>query len=201
MKKVLTAACAAMALAACGALPAPMAASEASALLARFAAGESDVCTREGRDNLRRAVRAYGRVMEENGVVWPQFNPDAQRPEGRSALDLAVLTAFSAGFVDRGDLVAAAQRTAEDVARDHLGEVTQLRGAERQACAEVAALQHKAVRYMAAVERQEALRVYAERGGASYDLARVHYDAVRRSHVEMQMALHAVRARLGAPAH
>jgi len=199
MKNLLTAACAAIALAACGALPAPMAASDASAFLARFAAGEGDVCTREGREDLRRAGRAYGQAMQENGVEWPQFNPAEHRPEGRSAMDLAVLTAVSTGFIEPGDLIGAAQRTADVVARDHLAEVAEVRGAQGKACAEVATLQFTAAHYMAAVEQQEALRAYAERSGAAYDLARVHYDAVRRSRTDMQMALHAVRARLGAP--
>ena len=196
MKSILAAG-AALTLAACGAAPEPMRASEAAASLAQFAAVEtpSYLGTREGREALRSAVRAHGREMRVNGLVWPRFDPDPGRPAG--AMDLAVLIAFSAGFVERDDLMRAAQRSAEQVARDHLSEIAHLRDASRRACAEAAEAQRTAVIYMAAVEQQQALGVFAERnGGAAYDLARVHYEAVRRAERQMRLALHDVQARL-----
>lgn len=197
--KMIAAACAALALAACGSAPEAMSVGEASAFLARFAAGEADVCGAEGRTHLRGAVRAYGQEMATHGVAWPQFNPAEARAQGGSATDLAVIAAFSIGFVERGDLIGAAQSAAEQAARAHLADMARVRGGAVQACAEFAALNRAATGYMAAVERQEALSAFAARnGGAAHDLALVHVQAVRRAESDLRVALHVAEARLGA---
>lgn len=197
--KSIAAACAALALAACGSAPQAMSVGEASAFLAQFASGEAEVCGGEERAHLRGAVRAYGREMAANGVAWPQFNPAEARAQGASATDLAVIAAFSLGFVERDDLMGVAQRIADQAARAHLADIARLRGGANQACAEFAALLRAATGYMAAVERQEALRMFAERnGGAAHDLALVHVQAVRRAESDLRVALHVAEARLGA---
>ncbi|HRE43538.1 MAG TPA: hypothetical protein PKY87_06160 [Terricaulis sp.] len=176
-----------------------MSVGEASAFLAQFASGEAEVCGGEERAHLRGAVRAYGREMAANGVAWPQFNPAEARAQGASATDLAVIAAFSLGFVERDDLMGVAQRIADQAARAHLADIARLRGGANQACAEFAALLRAATGYMAAVERQEALRMFAERnGGAAHDLALVHVQAVRRAESDLRVALHVAEARLGA---
>jgi hypothetical protein len=189
-------------LAGCGALE-PMPATEASSFLTRFAAGNapSDVCTREGRVALRRAVRGYGAEMAANGVVWPAFDAEANRPAGRSSMDISVLIALAAGFIERTDLVGEARKSAEQIARAHLIDIFNLRGAVRVACQEVAEVQRTAAVYMTELARQEQLDARLERGGVSEGAWRAagrNRERVRRAENQMRLALLAVQARVDA---
>jgi hypothetical protein len=190
---------AAAALTACA--PAPMAAGDASAFLARFAAGEapSDVCTRDGRVELRRAVRAYGAEMEANGAVWPAFVPEGEGDAGRSSMDTSVLIALAAGFIERSDLIGAARQDAEQIAREHLMDILNLRRAVSVACEEVAEVQRTAAAYMSELTRQQTLEAHARRNGESArHMARRNRERVRRAEGEMRIALLAVQARIDA---
>lgn len=88
-----------------------MAASQASELLERFAAGSApmDVCTPAGRALLRGAVRSYGAEMARAGVTWPLVPGPGVDPASLKRMDIAVMIAFGAGFVEGSDFRGAAR--------------------------------------------------------------------------------------------
>ena len=138
---------------ACAPAPQPMAASEASEHLERFAAGASggEVCTPEGRALLRGAVRAYGAELAQAGVAWPAL------PQGDGAVmrstDVAVALAFAGGFVEASDLQRASRGMVSRFALAHWPQLRNMRAAARLACAQMVELQAAASRAAVEMER------------------------------------------------
>ncbi len=142
---------------ACTPAPQPMAASEASEYLVRFAAGtgEIEVCTPEGRAVLRGAVRAYSSELTHAGVAWPQATQDGLL----RGMDAAVIVAYAAGFIEAGDLRGSARQDVQRIALTYWPDLMDLHGAARFACAQAIEVQRAAVRLAQEAERYERLRV------------------------------------------
>jgi len=146
----------------CAPGPAPMAASEASERLELFAAGAAagEVCTPQGRALLRGAVRAYGAELARAGVAWPalpEHEGDALR-----RMDLAVVTAFAAGFVEASDFQNTARGAVHRLAFAQWPELVNVRAATRFACGQMLELQQAASRLVVEVERYERMSARAE---------------------------------------
>lgn len=186
-----------MSLGACAPAPVAMPATQASEVLAQFAAGVSarvDVCTAEGRSVLRGAVRSYGAEMSANGVAWPAMPGlgDAA-PDVLNAVDANVLVALAAGFVEASDLYGPARRWAGRLAFMQWPEIRDLSGATRVACHEVVELQQAAARVMIETER---LRQMGERAGG--ERMRRQHERVERAQVAMEQVAAQVQARVEA---
>jgi hypothetical protein len=186
-----------LATAACAQAPVRMPAAEASELLARFAAGSgrADVCTAEGRAVLRGAVRAYGAEMSANGVAWPMIPALGGDPDALSSVDVSVLVATAAGFVETSDFHGPARRMARQLSFAQWPEVRGMRGAADVACAEVVSLQQAAARLVFETQRLDQM---ADRGGSgrSADRLRRQHDRVERAHVQMQQSAAALQNRM-----
>jgi hypothetical protein len=172
---------------ACGPARVNMAATDASELLARFAAGSApaDVCTPEGRAVLRGAVRAYGAAMELNGVAWPvapEFDGEARQTV--NSVDISVLVAFAAGFVETSDFHGRARGMVTQLSFAQWPEIGGMRRAARVACPEVVELQQAAARVVVEAQRYAQLSARAERERGS----RAAVDHVRRQGVRLQRA-------------
>lgn len=167
---------------ACGCAPAPqpMAASEASEHLERFAAGADAgaVCTPEGRALLRGAVRAYGAELAQAGVAWPSL-PHGDDVSLRSA-DMAVALAFASGFVEASDLQRASRTVVRRFALSEWPQLHGLRAAANVACAQMVELQAAASRLVV-----EAARLERISGGS--DPARLARQRERLANAEAQM--------------
>jgi len=155
MLRVIALAAGVLACASCAPAPQPMAASEASEHLERFAAGASagEVCTPQGRATLRGAVRAYGAELARAGVAWPAL-PQGDGEALRS-MDTAVVLAFAGGFVEASDLQRASRGMVSRFAFAHWPKMRELRGAGRLACAQMVELQAAAARLTVEMERFE----------------------------------------------
>lgn len=108
--------------------------------------GESpvDICTSEGRNSFRAAVRTYAQAQDDAGVIWPRLfgGPEAMDviPD---AGELAVMGGLFIGYVEPSDLRGDARRWASmlDMGMQlNADGRTFLRGME-SACAEVMELQ------------------------------------------------------------
>lgn len=190
----------ALTVAACAQAPVRMPAAEASELLARFAAGSgsADVCTDQGRAVLRGAVRAYGAEMEANGVTWPTVPGMGDGANTLGAIDVSVLIAFTAGFVDASDFHGPARQLVGRLSFAQWPEIRSMRQAARVACPDVIQLQQAAARFVLESER---LRDMADSAGSSRSqraLERLQRQSVRveRAQVQMQTVAAVVEVRM-----
>lgn len=144
---------------ACAPSTQPMAASDASEHLARFAAGATDdLCTPEGRSRLRGAVRAYGAELARAGVAWPAVGEgDVARGE-----DVAVAIAFAAGLVKASDFQGGARDAVDRFVSTHLPHFRDMRFAARAACGQIVELQQAATRFAAEMERYQRMSMRAD---------------------------------------
>lgn len=169
---------------ACAPAPTPMSATEASEILARFAAGAAplDLCTPEGRAVLRGAVRAYGAAMQSGGVAWPAARDG--EPTAITSVEAAVLVAQWAGFVEADDLRNRADAPSPAIAA--LPELRALRGAALSACEEAARLQRAAAQVALEAERYRWLSAAPE----AVDAADIERQVRRlvRAQAQLQMA-------------
>lgn len=199
MRRVLGIALAAT-MCACAPAPPRMAPTDAIELLERFAAGAAtiDICTPDGRLQLRGAVRSYGKEMQASGVEWPNLPAPGEAPDNLNAVDITVLIAFASGFIEASDLRGPARLLAGRLTFAHLPEIRDLREAARVACGEVAALQQAAARYVIEAERFERLRERAERNGGerARERARRQAERAHRALQQMNQLTAAVEARL-----
>ncbi|PZO47300.1 MAG: hypothetical protein DCF16_17900 [Alphaproteobacteria bacterium] len=177
---------------ACGPAPVAMPATRASELLERFAAGaaDADVCTPGGRALLRGAVRAYGAAMDASGVAWPSVPVREETPDRLGAVDISVLIAFAAGFVEASDFRGASRAALAQLSFAHWPEMRRMRAGARVACAEVVALQTAAARVVMEMERLRFVE------GA--DRVRRQQARLERAQVQMQAAAAMLEARLEA---
>lgn len=166
---------------ACAPGPQPMAASEASEHLERFAAGASagEVCTPQGRAVLRGAVRAYGAALAQAGVAWPAL-PDGDSATMRST-DVAVALAFAGGFVEASDLQRASRGMVSRFAIANWPQLHDMRAAARLACAQMVELQAAASRAAIEMERFERMSLRS-------DPARLALQRERLANAEAQLA-------------
>lgn len=189
-----------LAVTACACAPAPVRvpAAQASELLERFAsgaAGAANVCTPEGRATLRGAVRAYGAEMGVNGVAWPTMPALGGDPDHVSSVEISVLIAFAAGFVEASDFHGQARGMAHHLAFAQWPEIRGMRDAARVACGEVVALQQAAARFVMETER---LRAMSERDGGSRERLRRQHRRVERAELQMRDIAAAMEARVEA---
>ncbi|HET9232434.1 MAG TPA: hypothetical protein VFO00_14195, partial [Vitreimonas sp.] len=159
----------AVALAACA--PAPtMTVDEARAVIDAVGRGDSpvDICTSDGRNRFRAAVRTYAHAQDEAGVIWPRLfgGPEAMNvmPD---AGELAVTGGLLVGYVEPSDLRGDARRWASmlDMGMQlNADGRTFLRGMEG-ACAEVVELQQIMAReQVEAFRLQRSIERATERG-------------------------------------
>lgn len=148
---------AAVAVGACGQMPARMTATEASEMLALFAAGAPvDVCTSEGRAKLRGAVRSYAGAMMQAGVAWPRSI--SANPEDARSVDAAVQVALAAGVLEASDVGGA---SSAPLLREW-PELERVREAASAACAEAGELHAAAARFVLETARYRWLAERAE---------------------------------------
>jgi hypothetical protein len=171
-----------------------MAATQASEMLERFAAGSApaNVCTPEGRALLRGAVRAYGAEMARAGVAWPAV-PARGEGEIVKGVDATVLAAFAAGFVEASDFRGRARALIGEFSLaqwPHLGGVRQ---AARVACEEVVELQQAMARLVLEAERYQDLALFAAREGGPRAQQRVERQEQRLQRAQTQMQLSAAQ--------
>lgn len=167
---------------ACAPAPQPMAASEASEHLERFAAGTStgEVCTPQGRALLRGAVRSYGAELARAGVDWPALPKNDG--EGLRGTDLAVTVAFAAGIIEASDLQGAVRGGVSRFALTQWPQFRNIRAAARMACVQVLELQQAASHVAAEMERYQRLTMRAER-----DPARLRRQQERLANAQAQL--------------
>lgn len=165
MFRIVLAACA-LAVSACAPAPVPMAATDASELLERFAAGSApfDVCTPVGRAELRGAVRAYSAAMDEAGEPWPNLPGLGDERASLNSVEVAVVIAVASGFVETTDLRGPARMLAGRMQLAHWPSISDLRRASRVACPELLELQQAASRF---VMERDRYAVFAERENRS----------------------------------
>ena len=178
-----------------------MPAAEASELLARFAAGSgsADVCTDEGRAVLRGAVRAYGAEMQANGVAWPAIPGMGGDSNALSTIDVSVLIASAAGFVDASDFHGPARQMIGRLSFAQWPEIRSMRQAARVACPDVVQLQQAAARFVLESERLHDMAERAENARNSQRaVERLQRQSVRveRAQVQMQTVAAVVQSRL-----
>lgn len=186
--------------AACAPKPVRMPAAEASELLARFAAGSgrADICSSEGRAVLRGAVRAYGAEMRANGVAWPMIPAFGGDPDSVSAVDVSVLIATAAGFVEASDFQGPARGMVSHLQFAQWPEIRGMRTAAGVACDEVVALQQAAARFVVESERFREMAERAQRRGGAALAERLERqsDRVERAQAQMQTMAAEVQARM-----
>ena len=159
----------AVALAACAPQPS-LTVEEARVMIDAVGRGESpvDICTSEGRNTFRTAVRTYAQAQDEAGVIWPKLfgGPEAMdvMPD---AGELAVMGGLLVGYVEPSDLRGDARRWASmlDMGMQlNADGRTFLRGME-SACAEVMELQQLMAReQVEAVRLQRSIERAVDRG-------------------------------------
>lgn len=178
---------------ACAPAPAPMAASEASEHLERFAAGAAadDVCTPQGRALLRGAVRSYGAELARAGVAWPAL--PKRDGEGLRGTDLAVTIAVAAGIVEASDLQNAARGAVNRFALTQWPQFTNMRAAVRLACGRVVELQQAAVRVAAEMERYQRMAMRRQRDP---ERLRRQQERLERAQAQLEALADAVQAEI-----
>lgn len=191
-----------LATSACAPAPAPvqMAATDASELLERFAAGSApaDVCTPQGRAVLRGAVRAYGTELQRAGVAWPAIPAMGGEGDQLRSMDITVLVAFAAGFVEASDFHGNARRMVSELALTQYPEIRNMRAAAHVACGEVAALQQAAARFVLEAERYREMAEQAISDQQDAERLRRQERRMARAEMQMQDLAAAVQARLEA---
>ncbi len=157
------------ALCACAPAPVQMPATQAAEVLNLFAAGRgpADICSADGRAVLRGAVRAYGREMQQAGVSWPAVPGATGEAQNVTAVDVSVIVAFAAGFVNAGDFRHPTRQFMTELTFAQWPEIQSMRMAARAACEDVAALQQAAARVVIEQTRLAEMVRSAERNNRS----------------------------------
>jgi hypothetical protein len=154
---------------------------EARAVLERFAAGQApvDVCEPEGRALFRGAVRSYARAMAESGQPWPNISTLGEGDSaGPTGIDVMVLGALGAGFIEPNDIRGPTRILARHIARAYNADLSDVRRAVEIACPEVVEMQQVLARAYIEDQRFEA-RMARERDRRSERVERY-----ARRHVE-----------------
>lgn len=173
------------ALCACAPAPVSMPAAQAAEVLSLFAAGQgpANICSSDGRALLRGAVQAYSREMAEAGVAWPVIPQASEETENVTSVDISVMIAFAAGFVETGDFQAQARGMLTHLTITQWPEIRSMRRAAGVACADVQALQQAASGFVVEQSRM-AQMVHAARGR---DADRVRRQSVRVERAQTRM--------------
>jgi hypothetical protein len=186
----------AAALCACAPTPVRMPAAQAAEVLSLFAAGAgpANICSSDGRALLRGAVQAYSREMAQAGVAWPAIPRGSEETETVTSVDISVMIAFAAGFVETGDFQAQARGMLTHLTINQWPEIQSMRDAASVACTDVQALQQAASGFVVEQSRM-AQMVHAAR---ARDAERLRRQSVRlqRAQTRMQEAAAVVAARM-----
>lgn len=191
----------AAALCACAPAPVQMPAAQAAEVLNLFAAGAgpADICSRDGRALLRGAVRSYSREMAEAGVTWPMIPQASEETENVTSVDISVMIAFAAGFVETGDFQAPARGMLAHLTINQWPEIQSMRHATATSCADVRTLQQAASGFVVEQSRM-AQMVHAahvrNQGRESADRLRRQSVRLERAETRMQEAAAVVEARM-----
>ncbi|MGD9964987.1 MAG: hypothetical protein AB7T59_00540 [Hyphomonadaceae bacterium] len=190
----------AAALSACAPAPVRMPAAQAAEVLNLFASGRgpASLCSTGGRAVLRGAVRAYSREMQLSGVAWPAM-PGLESDAGQlNQVDVSVLVAFAAGFVEAGDFRGAQRLFLNQLALIQWPEIRTMRLAAAEACQDVADLQRAAATFV--IESTRYQQMTERSSSARGDTERLQRQSVRlqRAAARMQDVAAIVEARAGA---
>ena len=148
---------------------------------------------------LRGAVRAYSAEMQANGVAWPTIPGLGGNTGAISSVDVSVLVASAAGFVDASDFSGPARRLIGQLSFSQWPEIRSMRQAARVACPDVVHLQQAAAQFVVESER---MRLMAERADNARNqqraAERLRRQSVRveRAQVQMQTMAAVVQARM-----
>lgn len=174
------------ALSACAPSPVQMPAARASEVLNLFAAGAgpANICSRDGRLLLRGAVQAYSREMQRSGVSWPVIPGNAAETDNITSVDISVMIAFAAGFVETSDFQHPARGMLAHLTFLQWPEIQSIRGAARVACDEVQGLQQAASRFV--IEQSRLAQM--TRNAHARNQGRETAERLRRQSVRVQRA-------------
>jgi hypothetical protein len=188
MKRGLVLALAA-ALSACAPAPVQMPAAQASEVLNLFAAGRgpANLCSADGRALLRGAVRAYSREMERSGVAWPMMPGAGGETQPVTHVDVSVVIAFAAGFVEASDFRGQARALVRQVSFAQWPVIAEMRQAARVACEQVADLQQSAARFVLEASRYESLSADAGESARAQDSVARQAQRMQRARAQMEM--------------
>lgn len=191
-----------LAASACAPAPVSMHATEASQLLAQFAAGAgpADVCTPNGRALLRGAVRAYGEEMKRSGVAWPAVPVRGEDPDELDTVEISVLIAFAAGFVQASDFHGATRGLMGQLTFTQWPEMRAMRAAARVACDEVVDLQQAASRYVMEADRYQRIADGSSRSSRAGERLQRQARLMERAREAMEISAAALQARVEAVA-
>lgn len=175
----------AAALCACAPAPVQMPAARAAEVLTLFAAGAgpANICSSDGRALLRGAVQAYSREMAQANVAWPVIPRGSEESENVTSVDISVMIAFAAGFVEAGDFQAQVRGMLTHLTINQWPEIQSMRDAASVACEDVRALQQAASGFVVEQSRM-AQMVHGARGR---DGDRVRRQSVRLERAETRM--------------
>ncbi len=198
MKRGLVFALAA-ALSACAPSPVQMPAARASEVLNLFAAGAgpANICSRDGRLLLRGAVQAYSREMQRSGVAWPVIPGIEGEAENVTSVDISVMIAFAAGFVETSDFQHPVRGMLTHLTFLQWPEIQSIRGAARVACDEVQGLQQAASRFVIEQSRLAQMTHVRHQGREAAERLRRQSVRVQRARQQMQEMAALLEARVG----
>ncbi|ANP47615.1 hypothetical protein [Candidatus Viadribacter manganicus] len=189
------------ALGACAPSPVEMPAARAAEVLNLFAAGAgpANICSRDGRLLLRGAVQAYSREMQQAGVAWPVIPGTAAETDDVTSVDISVMIAFAAGFVETNDFQNPARGMLSHLTFTQWPEIQSIRSAARDACADVQALQQAASRFVIEQTRlAQMTHVVNVRNQGRETAERLRRQSVRveRAHTQMREMAAVLEARM-----
>jgi hypothetical protein len=138
--------------------------------------------------------------MQANGVAWPTIPAMGSDPNALSTVDVSVLIAFAAGFVEASDFQGQARQLVGRLSFAHWPEIRSMRQAARVACADVVQLQQAAAQFVFESERLRQMAERAEGRSSVRTAERLHRQSVRveRAQVQMQTVAATVQARMDA---
>jgi hypothetical protein len=188
-----------IATAACAPRPPEFSTTEARGILERFAVGQApaDLCEPEGRAMLRGAVRSYARAMAESGQPWPNIRTLGEGDTaGPTGIDVLVLAALGAGFIEPNDIQGPARILARHIARAYNGDLSDVRRAVDVACPEVVELQQVLARAFIEDQRFEARMDRDRRSPRARECAERHVARMIRVRDEVHRLKAEIEAKL-----
>jgi hypothetical protein len=137
--------------------------------------------------------------MQANGVAWPMIPAMGGDPNALSTIDVSVLIAFAAGFVEASDFHGQARQLAGRLSFAQWPEIRSMRQASRVACPDVVQLQQAAAQFVLESERFAEMTARAENTrnqARAADRLRRQSMRVERAQVQMQTLAAVVQSRM-----
>jgi hypothetical protein len=119
--------------------------------------------------------------MSEAGQTWPAAPVQGVDPNDLNSMDVSVLVAFTAGFVEASDFHGPARRMLGQLSFTDWPQIPDMRAAARVACAEAVELQEAASRFVLEAERYRRMLESNERS------ERLHRQTLRVERAQTRM--------------